>query len=404
MKFRTTVAVGVAAITVAATAWPASAAPPPLADASVIGGRPASIAEFPSLAYITGGSRPSSFSCTGTVVAPRVVLTAGRCVDNTGSLAEWKVSNYAIVTGIANVFHPSRSNISSATRAITYPGFNPSTLTGDAGLLILSRPVVVPAIPLASISTPGPLAPETPLTIAGWGVTDPNPFESHTVLQAGEVRVQAPRICEKVDFFRSPALQLCGVDKPGQEMTTCYGDSGGPVIARAQDGTPVEVGIVSSDSECLGGLPSVYTRVDNISEWVHSWINATESGAAEPTLPRAHLPVLRKGDVFQILLWSSIEAVVSHLDSGGAVAPHPNGSRRAAGASRDNSCKRLSRAKFRCIENTRYGRERVFRRFTIFYAIEHNAVVLNGHYLIRRVTCFPRTATPRHCTRHIERG
>ena len=67
-----------ASLVVAASAQAAN----PKATASVIGGHNASIAEYPALAYIEGVQATAGYACTGTVVAPRVILTAGHCVED----------------------------------------------------------------------------------------------------------------------------------------------------------------------------------------------------------------------------------------------------------------------------------------------------------------------------------
>ncbi|HEX5376769.1 MAG TPA: trypsin-like serine protease, partial [Solirubrobacterales bacterium] len=61
---------------------PAAATASPGAQASIIHGDVASIAEFPSLAFIAARTgKDEGFACTGTVIAPRVVLTAAHCVE-----------------------------------------------------------------------------------------------------------------------------------------------------------------------------------------------------------------------------------------------------------------------------------------------------------------------------------
>src|SRR5690349_1434996 len=87
----------------AASAEP-PAGPDPTAHASIIGGAAATIEEFPALAYIQadeGGEK--GFACTGSVVAPRVVLTAGHCVEDieTGKLTP--VRDYLVATGVADL-------------------------------------------------------------------------------------------------------------------------------------------------------------------------------------------------------------------------------------------------------------------------------------------------------------
>ncbi len=386
---------------VAVSASPATAAPAPSAHSSVIGGHPASIADFPSLAFVTGGRGLSAFSCSGTVIAPRVVLTAAHCVDNVGSLADLKVSDYAVTTGTANVSHPNPFHLSSVIRTITYPGFNPSKFVGDAGLLILSKPASVPAIPLAA----SPPAAETPLTIAGWGVTSASGSDTPAVLHKGEIRVQPTNVCEKVDLFKSAELQLCGLDVPAHKVTACFGDSGGPAIAKAPDGTPVEVGI-TSDSECSGRLPAVFTRVDRISEWVKGWIDAVESGAPEPSTPAAHLPTMRLTEANNIILNTLLEAVITSSHTRVIFLPARKSRQAARGKAGkfERSCNRLSQARIECTERTPTDDGREFFASTVAYAIEDNAVVVKGHYVMRRVSCQFRIGKKQRCTIYTQRG
>src|SRR5690242_21433135 len=81
------------------------------AKASIVGGQAATIEQFPYLAYIEAGNKHSGFSCTGTVVAPRVVLTAAHCVENveTGTFA--KPAEYAVATGVANPKQAQPDNV-----------------------------------------------------------------------------------------------------------------------------------------------------------------------------------------------------------------------------------------------------------------------------------------------------
>ena len=53
---------------------------------------------------------------------------------------------------------------------------------------------------------------------------------------------------------------------------SCAGDSGGPLIARTQDGLSGIMylkGVVSFGSNaCQGSIPGVYTRVSNFMDWI----------------------------------------------------------------------------------------------------------------------------------------
>lgn len=56
---------------------------------------------YPWLAFIVNESGEASFQCTGTVVAPNVVLTAGHCGEDTETGQIDNAADYAVVTGSA---------------------------------------------------------------------------------------------------------------------------------------------------------------------------------------------------------------------------------------------------------------------------------------------------------------
>src|SRR4051794_35699492 len=201
-----------------AAASPAAAAPGSSAHASLIGGRTASIAELPAAAFVTGGRGGGKFSCSGTVIAPRVVLTAAHCVDNVETLAKRRVVDFRVTTGVANVRRPPSSAVLRVTAALAYPGFDPSRLLGDAGLLVLSRPVAAVPISLASPAAPVPLEAGTQLQVAGWGLTDVDRFPAPDLLHSAEIAAQSAAYCRshsrEINLFFSASLQICAVAVP----------------------------------------------------------------------------------------------------------------------------------------------------------------------------------------------
>src|SRR4029079_3389408 len=91
-------------LTLAATSQRAVAAPSHsvagsgMAETSIVRGRPAAIASFPWLAHVDYNGDVDKFDCTGTVVAPRVVMTAAHCAL-TGTGHDALAANYTILTG-----------------------------------------------------------------------------------------------------------------------------------------------------------------------------------------------------------------------------------------------------------------------------------------------------------------
>ena len=358
-----------------------NAAPPavanPEATASVIGGHNTTIEKYPSLAFIQGLQATSGYACTGTVVAPRVVLTAGHCVEDIESSSIVEPSLVAVATGVSNLQHIAKAQISSVTQVVAYPHFNPTELHGDAGLLILSSPVSAPPIELATGADAALYEPGDELTVAGWGVDDRTTGHAPNQLQAATVPVEEASRCRKglrrfYPFFQ-PDRQVCTLDTPHLSITTCHGDSGGPAIATRPDGTMVEIGVTSlGDARCNPSSPAVYTRTDQISSWVDSWIDAIESGGPTPPIriPKAHIPDLTRERSEELTALAMEEAYGGTFRKGQEIKIE---------------CERLAKARAKCGVTWFQGPADYFGAVTAFFAIRHNVVLAGVHYTVHAV-------------------
>src|SRR4051794_21336821 len=87
----------------------------PAARPSVVGGIPAGPGSWSSAAFIADLQGNQGALCTGTVVAPRVVLTAAHCVTDA------TVGDYHVVTGTLDWSSESQGQTSDVTQTATFP-------------------------------------------------------------------------------------------------------------------------------------------------------------------------------------------------------------------------------------------------------------------------------------------
>jgi trypsin len=346
------------------------------ATASVIGGHDTTIETYPSLVYIQGVQATAGYACTGTVVAPRVVLTAGHCVEDIESSSIVQPQLIGVVSGVSNLEHITDADITPVIQTLAYPGFNPTELDGDAGLLILATPVTATPIKLATKAEPGLLRPGRKLKIAGWGIDEFGTEHAPNQLHAATVPIDKASNCQQgtmlFDPFYSPNGQFCTLDSENHQVIFCHGDSGGPAIANA-GGTPVEVGIISlNDGVCNPKSPAVYTRADQVSTWVQRWIDAVEGDGPKPrvVIPEAHLPELTEERAEELSFLTLEEAFAGTF---------------LHGHEQSIGCERKAKERVRCVVTWYKGANDYFGRITIFYAIRHNIVLAGSHYAVHAV-------------------
>ena len=255
------------------------------ASASIVGGSTALSEEWPWAAFILAvDAKGEGFSCTGTVISPTLVLTAGHCVEDIVTGKKTPPAQYVVVTGTSDIRDSSVRQVSKVSRTIINPSFNRFKVHNDAGLLVLATPTTAPPIALAGPTDAALLAPNTPTWIAGWGLSGTlRKLKQTPVLRRGATFVQERLYCRNharayYPFFNYSS-QLCTITPPGFSIGTCHGDSGGPALAFREDGTPVQIGITSlGAADCDTHLPDIFTRIDRIYPWIAGQVAATATG------------------------------------------------------------------------------------------------------------------------------
>ena len=393
----------IAALLAAALAGPAtraSAAVRARFRAAIVGGTAAGPGTFPWLAYVDYSADGDAFACTGTVISPVLVLTAGHCGVDLGSGAPDQADGYAVVTGALDWTSPA-ARTSGVSRVLVDPAYDPSNGQDDAALLVLSTPTTAPALALATASDVGLLAPGSLTTVAGWGETVPGDLDSAPdVLQYATTVVQSGPYCNHDDLGFDPGSELCAVDAPVLGSGTCFGDSGGPLIANElqdQTGQPTEIGVTSRvTGQCATSRPDIFTRADAISGWADDWIAQeaahppATSGAAPPTPAKPLQARMTAAQAQHDAEETAARVLRARFDPRSYTA----------------RCTRVSAIRFACVPRWTRGGEDYSGHEAVFDQAHEAGVVWRDRYAISWVSerCARRVAAAGRCRAHTVRG
>lgn len=189
--------------------------------------------------------------CTGTLIAPRVVLTAAHCLDVFGPEGQYEVLFGASLQDAAARFVV-------VIGAELHPEYDAATHENDLALLRLAQPapvtpVALPARALTSADV------GLPARAVGFGVTHD---------------AAAPAGIKRTGTLRVSAVTDRAFRATGDPSMTCTGDSGGPVFLGVDGGEQLVGVTASGDPGCAEEAFNV--RVDAAADpFLRPFVDAT---------------------------------------------------------------------------------------------------------------------------------
>lgn len=246
----------------------------------VVNGRDPVGAEVGSLVYIRAGGS----ICSGTLVDPTHVITAGHC---THGRSPSSITVGATRSGVLPI-----TAWSPVSAVAVHPDYDSTTFANDIAVLTLTI-ALSDADPMPLASEPqsrAALKAGASVMSAGFGYTSSRgPLSDRA--RIAELTVIPNRVCAGTDLTHiidgvtfvglgvDTSTAVCAIGVAPETrliIDTCQGDSGGPLIAQTTSG-PRLVGLVSGGVGCAGfedgselpdKTPGVYTRTAPYLPWL----------------------------------------------------------------------------------------------------------------------------------------
>jgi secreted trypsin-like serine protease len=266
-------------------------------EAPVIGGSDAPQGMWPATAAILYGSASNpgsansdpqtSFECSGVLVAPTVVLTAGHCVPSvTAGSDEGYIGDLTgVLIGASSLADPSQGQLIVATNndITAYPSSQTSI---DIGIIKLETASTLTPAPIADGWAKFDISNGAKVEFVGYGAI--NSSGSMYVPQEQEAQSTITDYdCSQSSGCRAAAMPDGELGAGGSGIDTCPGDSGGGMYLLTSYGTFV-AGITSrgydtNTLDCSQG--GIYERPDKIVSYIEQQTGATLAHGPMPSAP-----------------------------------------------------------------------------------------------------------------------
>lgn len=262
-------------------AAPAEAAPDgDGAPVQVIGGSAAKAGAWPDVAAILFPLASGEQAlCTGTLIAPTVVLTAGHCYDPLVP----PLPDHVLI-GTSSLARPDEGETIAIRTGHVYPS---AETTEDLAVLVLAKASSRPPRKIATGWARTDLINGAQVALVGFGAIDADAARFVDELQVATSAV-TDADCSVSSGCNAAARPRGELGAGGMGIDTCPGDSGGPLYLLTGYG-PVLAGVTSRSYDdaqrpCSDG--GIYVRPDKVIDWIDQVAGVRVAQLAAPTADR----------------------------------------------------------------------------------------------------------------------